>query len=130
MLASKFIGTEDVEGWLMSEKLDGLRCIWDGKKMYTRNGNPFYPPKFFIEGLPKDTTLDGELFLGRGEFSKTMSIVRRQDENDEWEDIKYLIFDGPELTGNFKTRLAKLEKVLGKCKNKYVKLHDHEVMKD
>ena len=23
-------------GWLMSEKLDGVRCFWDGATMYTR----------------------------------------------------------------------------------------------
>ena len=23
-------------GWLMSEKLDGVRCYWDGTTMYTR----------------------------------------------------------------------------------------------
>ena len=32
----------DVTGWLMSEKLDGVRCYWNGKSMYTRNGNPFF----------------------------------------------------------------------------------------
>ena len=24
------------KGWLMSEKLDGVRCYWDGSAMYTR----------------------------------------------------------------------------------------------
>lgn len=59
----------------MSEKLDGVRCVWTGEAMFTRNGNPFYPPAFFTEGLPKDVVLDGELFLERGEFQKAMSIV-------------------------------------------------------
>lgn len=77
MLASKYKGEEDIKGWLMSEKLDGVRCVWNGEKMFTRNGNSFFPPAFFTEGLPKDTTLDGELFLGRGQFSEAMSIVRR-----------------------------------------------------
>lgn len=58
-----------------------------------------------------------------------MSIVRRQDENDEWKNIKYLIFDGPELKGNFKTRLKLLKEILDKCDNKYVKLHEHKVCK-
>ena len=77
MLAGKYDGTQDISGWIMSEKLDGLRAVWTGEAMFTRNGNPFYPPEFFTKGLPSDLVLDGELFLGRGMFSKTSSITRR-----------------------------------------------------
>ena len=52
----------DPTGWLMSEKLDGVRCYWDGTKMYTRTGNDFFPPQWFTDGLPVDLALDGELF--------------------------------------------------------------------
>ncbi len=52
----------------MSEKLDGVRCLWDGKKMYTRNGNSFYPPDYFLKSLPNDLALDGELWTKRGDF--------------------------------------------------------------
>ena len=58
----------DPKGWLMSEKLDGVRCLWDGKKMYTRNGNSFYPPDYFLKSLPSDLALDGELWTKRGDF--------------------------------------------------------------
>ena len=30
---------DDPTGWLMSEKLNGVRCYWDGSTLYTRNGN-------------------------------------------------------------------------------------------
>ena len=129
MLAGKYDGSQDIEGWIMSEKLDGVWCVWTGEAMFTWNGNPFYPPAFFIEGLPKDLVLDGELFLERGEFQKTMSIVWWQDENDEWKKIQYLIFDGPELKGNFKNWLKLLKEALDKCDNKYVKLHEHKICK-
>jgi DNA ligase 1 len=52
----------------MSEKLDGVRCYWNGKRMYTRNGKRFYPPKWFKDGLPKDLALDGELWTKRDDF--------------------------------------------------------------
>ena len=40
MLAQTYDETrDDPSGWLMSEKLDGVRCYWDGSVMYTRNGN-------------------------------------------------------------------------------------------
>lgn len=130
MLASKYDGTQDIKGWIMSEKLDGVRCIWDGQIMKTRNGNLFYPPEFFIEKFPKDMILDGELFLDRGEFQKTVSIVRRQDKGDGWKQIKFLVFDGPEIKGNFATRLKVLEKKLSEIDTPYLKLHKHEVCKD
>jgi len=52
----------------MSEKLDGVRCYWNGKNMYSRNGKLFYPPQKFIDGLPKDFELDGELWTKRNDF--------------------------------------------------------------
>ena len=68
---------EDPTGWLISEKLDGVRCYWNGQTMYTRNGHPFYPPDWFKKLLPADLCLDGELFTERGDFQKIVSIVRR-----------------------------------------------------
>ncbi|CAI2376162.1 unnamed protein product [Moneuplotes crassus] len=130
MLASKYDGTQDIKGWIMSEKLDGIRCIWDGENMKSRAGNKFYVPDFFIENFPKDMVLDGELFLERGEFQKTVSIVKKQDKSDRWKQIKYLVFDGPGIRGNFSMRLKVLEKKLSDVDSKYLELHKHEKCKD
>ena len=74
----------DPTGWLMSEKLDGVRCYWNGSTMYTRNGNPFFAPKWWKDKLPK-IALDGELWTNRDDFQKIVSIVRKQDtKNEEW----------------------------------------------
>ena len=67
----------DPAGWYMSEKLDGVRCYWDGKNLYSRAGNKFYPPPYFIKDFPKDFELDGELWTGRDDFQKCVSIVKR-----------------------------------------------------
>ena len=76
MLAKKHDPTtQDPTGWLISEKLDGVRCFWNGTQMLTRNGNLFYPPDWFIKELPKDLALDGELFTTRDDFQKIVSIV-------------------------------------------------------
>ena len=60
----------------MSEKMDGVRCYWNGKNMYSRNGNLFYPPDFFKDALP-EFPLDGELWTDRDDFQKIVSIVKR-----------------------------------------------------
>jgi DNA ligase 1 len=130
MLASTYDGSQDIKGWYMSEKLDGIRCIWNGSCIFSRNGNKFYPPKYFIENFPKNLWLDGELFLDRNNFQQTVSIVKRQDENDGWKKIKFLVFDGPKLKGNFKKRLEILEKELKDCSSKFLELHKQEVCKD
>ena len=69
MLASVYEPEKhDPTGWHMSEKLDGVRCLWDGKNLYSRNGNLFYPPQYFKDALPKDIELDGELWTKRNDF--------------------------------------------------------------
>jgi DNA ligase-1 len=68
MLAKKYEGDIDPKGWFMSEKLDGVRCYWNGSNMYSRNGNLFYPPDWFKKLLPKDIALDGELWTKRDDF--------------------------------------------------------------
>ena len=35
---------QDVRGWAMSEKLDGVRAYWDGHQLNSRAGYPFQPP--------------------------------------------------------------------------------------
>ena len=45
MLAHNFDpDRDDPSGWLMSEKMDGVRCYWNGSTMYTRTGKLFYAP--------------------------------------------------------------------------------------
>jgi len=98
----------DPTGWWMSEKLDGVRAWWDGTQFLSRRGNPFLAPDWFTEALP-DHPLDGELFVGRGAFQRTVSIVRRMDRSDHWRDVAFVVFDGPELPGPFEERLSQLQ---------------------
>ena len=90
MLASEYNGTQYINNWYMSEKLDGVRCIWDGNKMLSRYGNVFNPPNYYCKYFPK-IVLDGELFVGRKSFSETISIVKRKEPHDGWKKILYLV---------------------------------------
>lgn len=115
--------TQNPKGWLMSEKLDGVRCFWNGKTMYTRNGNLFYPPDWFRDLLPKDMALDGELWTKRDDFQRVVSIVRRQDKNAEWKDITYMVYDAPLLKMPFNKRLSAIEAKLAEKPSKNIQLH-------
>ena len=95
--------------------------------MYSRNGKLFFPPKYFKDALPK-MALDGELWSDRNEFQKIVSIVKKQYENDGWQQIKYMVYDAPKLKLPFKERIAAIENCLQeKGSSKYVELVKQDV---
>lgn len=115
MLAKPY-GTQAVQGWLMSEKLDGVRAIWNGVQLISRNGNAFAAPEWFLAQLPKDMALDGELFIARGQFQKTAGIVRTKTPVDaDWQQLTYQVFDAPLVAGRFETRLKAAADALTGC---------------
>ena len=101
-----YTGTEDVTGWVMSEKLDGIRGYWDGNRLLTRKGRPLAPPPWFIDNFPP-FELDGELWSGRGEFEFIQSVVLDKVPGRGWKQITYNIFEVPNQKGDFLTRLDK-----------------------
>jgi DNA ligase-1 len=104
LLAESWDNERDLTGWFMSEKLDGVRALWTGERLCSRNGNEFLAPAWFTKGLPK-TPLDGELWIDRKAFQQTISIVRRQDGGDHWKKVLYVVFDAPTAGGTFEERL-------------------------
>ncbi len=115
MLADDY-DDQDVRGWWMSEKLDGVRTTWNTKNFVSRYGNVFNAPAWFTEDLPKGprgVPLDGELWAGRGSFQFVSGAVRRHKPRDEdWAQIKYMVFDGPGILGPFEARMASLERIV------------------
>jgi len=105
----------DPAGWLMSEKLDGVRCFYDGKHtLYSRQGKEFFAPKWWLAKLPP-VALDGELWTKRDDFQTLVSIVRKKVPQDEgWKNVKFMVFDAPTIKGNFKSRLAAVEKEIAR----------------
>lgn len=99
---------QDPTGWWMSEKLDGVRAYWDGKRFVSRLGNQYVAPAWFVEGLP-DFPLDGELFAGRGRFQHAVSVARRIDAGEAWRALSFVIFDAPAVDAGFEDRIAHLE---------------------
>ena len=129
LLAESWDTAADLSGWWMSEKLDGVRAYWDGKQFLSRQGNIYYAPDWFIEGLPA-VPLDGELWIDRKKFQRTVSIVRRQDKSDLWKEVRFLIFDAPAANGGFEERLTFLKNALGNGAAKFAQQHTHERCKN
>ncbi len=112
LLANVYRGQVDVSRYLVSEKLDGVRAIWDGQTLRFRSGRPIHAPAWFIAGLPKQA-LDGELWAGRGSFERLSGIVRKGVPDDtEWREVRYMIFELPGAAGAFAERAAQIEAVV------------------
>jgi hypothetical protein len=106
LLAQSWDGVQNITGWLMSEKLDGIRAYWDGEQFRSRLDNVFATPEWYRERMPKGVHLDGELWMGRGRFQETTGYVRRMDRGEHWREIQYQVFDAPSVPGGFETRYA------------------------
>ncbi|MGB1013679.1 MAG: DNA ligase [Nannocystaceae bacterium] len=122
LLAHKWNGKSDLTGWWMSEKLDGVRAYWTGSQFVSRLGNTYHAPAWFTKSLPK-YPLDGELWVGRKLFQKTVSVVRRANAGDEWKNVRYLVFDAPAADGAFEKRIDALRKLFKRPK-KYAEMVD------
>lgn len=102
----------DPTPYLVSEKYDGVRALWDGKALRSRAGNVISAPAWFIAKLPKQS-LDGELWIGRGQFEKLSGAVRKTTPvDDEWRQIKYMIFELPDAPGTFAERYEQIKRVV------------------
>src|SRR5262249_1451415 len=60
------------------------------------------------------------------QFQRTVSIVRRQDKSDHWQQVRYVVFDAPRLDKAFEARLAFVRECLGSDRPPYALPHDHQ----
>jgi DNA ligase-1 len=100
--------------YLISEKYDGVRALWDGKLLRFRSGRVVSAPAWFVAKLPAQA-LDGELWLARGRFEALSGIVRKAEpQDDEWRQIKYMIFELPNAPGTFAERAERIREIVAK----------------
>jgi DNA ligase-1 len=125
VMLAKVYENQDVRGWYMSEKMDGMRAWWDGgitrgrdtreipwannqkssgisTGLWSRYGKVIHAPFEWVDQLPK-IPLDGELWLGRGNFQETMSVCRQKVGDARWKSVKYKVFDLPSYDVVFMT---------------------------
>ena len=108
-----------------SEKLDGMYAIWDGgvsrgmflhevpwynplnktdnrstaiaTGLWSRYGNPIFAPSWFLDQLPKQFVISGELYIAPGKLQETLSIVRQYKPDERWQSINFAVFDHPSI---------------------------------
>ena len=112
LLAKQFKSGMDVTQFLVSEKYDGVRAVWDGKSFISRAGNPINAPAWFTKNFPK-TALDGELWLAHGQFDALSSAVRKDVPVDaEWRGVSYMVFELPNAEGTFEARAKRIIEIV------------------
>jgi len=117
LLANELGPDGDPAKYLVSEKFDGVRAFWDGAALHFRSGRPVHAPAWFIAKLPAGQPLDGELWLGRGQFDALSGIVRKTEPQDgEWRRIKYMIFELPDAPGTFAERAQKIREIVAQTR--------------
>lgn len=123
MLAHPYVpGKHGVAGMLASEKLDGVRAVWDGgvtrgmpatevpfanverdaryvappraTGLWSRYGKVIQAPDWWLDGLPPHC-LDGELWAGRGSFNELASTIKCLVPGPGWDRVRYHVFDAP-----------------------------------
>ena len=106
-------GGQNVAGWLIQEKLDGLRALWTGSALITRSGNRFNAPDWFTAGLPS-TLLDGELYAGRGTLRRLAGrlVSARSSADEDWRGVTFNVFDAPNSRGGYVERKAAARKAV------------------
>jgi DNA ligase 1 len=120
MLAKSYKAGVAVPDYWVSEKYDGVRGYWDGKRLLTRSGQPVAAPAWFTAGWPT-TAMEGELWAGRGQFQKAVGTVRQQVPDDNaWRSIRFMVFDLPAQEGTFTTRLPVLNGLVARIDQPWV----------
>lgn len=116
LLANVARGDIDPAPYLISEKYDGVRALWDGQSLRTRAGNVIAAPAWFLAKLPKQA-MDGELWIARGQFEKLSGAVRKATPlDDEWRQIKYMVFELPGAPGSFAERYDQIKRIVAEAR--------------
>ena len=125
LLANVLGANVEVNKYLVSEKYDGVRALWDGSVLRFRSGNVVNAPRWFLSKLPT-TPLDGELWIGRGKFDQLSGIVRKASPVDqEWRQVSYMIFEQPMGAGSFEERVGRIQRIVASANFAPLKAVEH-----
>ena len=122
LMLAKVWKNQNIKGWMCSEKLDGTRAFWDGgitrgipasevpwantvkddrlkippvaTGLWSRSGKVIHAPEWWTNHLP-NFFVDGELWMGYGNFQSLRSEVASQD--GDWDNVEYMVFGCPNI---------------------------------
>ncbi len=141
----------NIDNWFYSEKYDGVRGLWNGKELISKNNNAYTIPDFLenelsLFNLGSKTKsesessipcqiLDGEIWFGRGNFEISSGQARKEIKDiDLWKkNMKFMIFDyvtDPNMTfiERRENLLRTYKSIISKYKLKYCEIVPWEIL--
>jgi len=127
-LAKRYHQGVNVQAYWVSEKLDGVRAYWNGSQLISRRGTVFEAPNWFTAAFP-NVPLDGELWIGRGQFDLVSGIVRTKMKSSTltvlpsqspWHQVKFMIFDLPTSTVPFTQVVGQMQDIVQAANSPYL----------
>ena len=129
-LANLYSEEINLEEFLVSEKLDGVRGYFDGEKFISRQGNIINAPAWFTKNFPNEV-LDGELWIDRGKFELVSKTIRQESIDEAaWQGVRFMIFDLPKSSEVFIKRYEILKLLVAKADSKYLQVINQFEVKD
>ena len=129
-LAKTYKKVDDISQYWASEKLDGIRGYWDGKRLITKNGNIIHTPHWFTLNWP-DTDIDGELWIARNQFQLTLSCISKVNIDEScWQKVRFMIFDLPSHKGTFTKRINAMKNIIDATQSIYLKVIEQFRLRD
>lgn len=130
MLAMDWQNSLNPSHYLVSEKFDGVRALWDGKTLRFRSGRTIAAPDWFLAVLPK-TPLDGELWIAHQQFDLVSGTVRRTKPIDaKWRSVRYQVFDLPGDARPFAQRAAAIADIVQSADSPWLQAVKHSRFAD
>lgn len=97
---------QDVAGWDLSEKMDGIRAYWDGATLRTRGDNVISIPSEWRDSLPGSIPLDCELYHGIDGRFRCGGAARS---GLFLPGMELVCFEAPSLMGNWRARMDQVD---------------------
>ena len=119
-----------VDDYWVSEKLDGVRAYWTGRKLLTRNGNEIAVPDWFTKGWPNHV-FEGEIWSARNEFQRILACIKRKKKPFScWKKLKLMLFDLPTNDTNFTQRIKRISDIVNEANSPYLLMIKQEKITD
>lgn len=93
-------------GWIVTEKLDGIRLWWDGSRAWSKEGNEIALTPAFRASLPRGMCIEGELHCGRRGYKQALSLFKSGPVDDR---LQFTICDAPQAPGGWLDRIATIQ---------------------
>lgn len=126
----------NLDEYLVSEKLDGVRAYWNGQDFISKQGNKINAPKCFTINFPNQH-LEGELWIDRGQFEAVAGVVKKEKAScNDWQDVKLMLFDLPKSKESFLQRYEEMKELVKNANSKYLyvieqfKIANHQALEE